>query len=34
MNGANCEARFAKVWSSQSPYSKLGLIATMAKYGV
>jgi len=34
MDGGDDETRFAKIWSPQGPYSKLGLIATMASYGV
>jgi hypothetical protein len=34
MDGANDEERFAKIWSSQGPNLKLGLIVTVVSYGV
>jgi len=34
MDGVDGEARFKKVWVSQGPNLKLGLIITMVSYGV
>jgi len=34
MDDENDEERLAKIWSSQGPNSKLGLIVTMVSYGV